>query len=207
MKTIVSRDNIIFKYFLFSLVIPQDKKIDYVFFNFQHNNNSLPWRIVLGIKPEDYSLVLPFSFFSKVMHYLTRVKLYNDIRGFDFKNCDPLFILFWQKDVRVFLEDLKSNNYQVDDQIKQFKNLLDAPKPLELISGTKEWQKDRYKLMIRVILVFTIVFILLPLVSDYQGTWQALVEDRLWLAWAAVFLIMFVVLALDYFIHKLTHRK
>ncbi|MFH1900434.1 MAG: hypothetical protein ABIJ83_04150 [Patescibacteria group bacterium] len=154
MQIIVTPEQISFKRPLYTINIPRQSNIQYIFHDYK-NTTSLP--LALELKSDDILIKSKMGFIGKLFYYyqfyvskfLFKLPTYGRSH---FSNSPT--IIYTSKKIQGVLTDLSNNGYNVKQQIQQLNEITSKPFPKELTPGTTEWKKDKFKLIIVVFLFF-----------------------------------------------------
>ena len=154
MIIIVNLEQISFKHLLYTVNIKKQSNIEYIFHDYK-NTMSLP--LALELKTNDMSIVPRFGFIGKLFYYyqfyVSKVLFKLPVYGQSHFSNSPT-IIYTSKKIQEFLTDLTNNGYNVEKQIQKLNEIISKPFPKKLTTGTTEWKKDKFKLIIVVFLFF-----------------------------------------------------
>lgn len=151
MKINIHPNEVEFSHTLYSVIIPK-KGMTFVF-DSMTATTGMPTS--LNIKSKDYKVTSPFgSFLGKIFRFIN-VPFTEFLRRGSMYSFEPwIEKIYYVKDIKPFLQDLKKNNYDVKDVLKKLDETISQGHPKELTPGTQEWKKDKMKLVLFVILFF-----------------------------------------------------
>lgn len=143
MKVIVNSEYIEFKHWLYSVIISKQNNIYFEVFN-----KEAPF--IVKVYSNNQEIKSSLGFLGNIFYFV--LEAIGD---------SPTGIRYY-KQVRKFLEDLKSNNYNIEE-INKLEAVLNKPAPKESIMGTKNWQKDKFRLFLIIFIIFIIIPVMIGL--------------------------------------------
>jgi hypothetical protein len=147
MKTIVNKNEIIFKRFLYSIIIPKDSKIDFIFHDYR-DVTGLPLKLEVVSKNIKIK-----TFIEKIFYIIGKVLRWpNSINSYRRLFSSSQTVVMTVKNIKTFLNDLKNNGYNVDKEIKILEKISLLLE--EHIVGSPKWKKDKLKLILIIYLSF-----------------------------------------------------
>jgi|GEM_PF-3846749 len=170
MRVEVTKEDVVFKFFLFSVTIPKEgNDVEYLFADLGKTIGLLP--LWLFIVPKKYKT----SAFGKVWlyfyYYFTILHSSYDPIGIMIKSISSsrenyflVSTLIIRGDDKIvdFINQLRGAGYDIDDISKKYDEIANAPIEQKFISGTQEWKKDRFLLFAVIpFVIFELVFSLI----------------------------------------------
>jgi hypothetical protein len=160
MKNKVSQKEIVYQYATYDIVIPNNNRIEYYFYN--NLSEALGTLLPFVIKSKDQKIISKYWIIGYVSYCLTI--LYNFIIQFlspEISNTFGLKYIFGEKQIRDFLTELKKFNYfEIDKQINKLNEIVSQEKINTLIPGSKEYKNDKFKLILLAFAIFAVPAVL-----------------------------------------------
>lgn len=152
MQIIITPEQISFKRRLYTVSIPKQSAIRYLFYDYR-TLSGMP--VAMELKSNNTIITSPIGIIGKIICYLTIAWASILIKP-KYHSPSPT-IIYFIKEIESFLAELDNNGYQVDDQIQQLQSIKDKETPKQSIPGTEEWKKDKLKLVLVVFVIFELI--------------------------------------------------
>jgi hypothetical protein len=155
MKTVITKDEIIFKYLMFNIIVPNN---NYISLNIDTGITGaigLPPGLI--VRSKNVKVKPRFSFFGYLFYVLANIiRRYNPL---------PLTTIYFGANDALL--EMKQYGYVgVDEQIKIYQEIKAQKTPEILIRGTKEYKKDKFSLMVTILVIFEIAYLFILLKSE-----------------------------------------
>lgn len=151
MKINIKPNEVEFNHTLYSVIIPKKGMA----FEFDSMTATTGMPTSLNIKSKNYKVTSPFgSFIGKIFRFMN-VPFTKFLRRGSMYFLEPwIEKIYYVKDIKPFLQNLKKYDYDVKNVLKKLGNITRQGLPKKFIPGTQEWKKNKMKLVLFVILFF-----------------------------------------------------